>query len=105
MLREDQEAYVRLYWARQRKANKNAMEAARKWEARKAELVARAKASGWDLNSKKFRDLCAIDYELNDHMNTWSWWEREAKRCHDAIHTEITATKALYSTDLELTDA
>jgi hypothetical protein len=80
-----QRAYVTLYGARQRKANRAATIAANKWEIRKAYLTARAIATGWDLDGKTFRDFCKLDYGLNDAMDAWSWNEREAKRCADAI--------------------
>lgn len=91
-------AYIHLYYERKRKSDRQATEASNRWEARKAHLVQRAIASGWDLDGTKFRETCAADYALNDHFDKWSWHERESKRCLGVIESELMMEAMLQAT-------
>jgi hypothetical protein len=84
-MRPDQREYVEAMFARQRKCNADATEASNLWQQRSAWLDAYCDRNNYNENSK--RDKRKLDWALNDAYDKWSWNEREARRCHDAIQS------------------
>jgi hypothetical protein len=74
-----------------RKAHAEAQKASSSWKAQNDVFMNLARRMGWDrdpLNLAKIKDE---NLGLKDALNTWSFWEREAKRHADAIAMELNA--------------
>lgn len=77
-----------------RRANLKASQASEKWNRLNEAWNEMADANGWtdivDRNNRKSANL-----PLKNAMDTWSFWEREAKRIAASIEAEATAKKLL----------
>lgn len=83
-------AYLHEYHARQRENDEKATEASNRWLRRKAFLVAYMAQNPHLYGTEAAqREKMANDWALNDAMDSWSWHQREAARCHAAIESAI----------------
>lgn len=77
-----------------RRANLKASNASEEWNRLNAEWNQMADDSGWhdivDRNNRKSANL-----PLKAAMDTWSFWEREAKRISESILAELAARKLM----------
>lgn len=92
--KQKENQYIRLTWQLLRRANKNATEASRVWTVKDAEL------KQWFVNNNISDELQQFKIKkenlgLNDAFDTWSFWEREAKRLAAAIEAELSVRKLL----------
>lgn len=86
--------YVARYYERMRKANQKATEASNRWELRNAEINDLLDREGqFDIVQRA--KVKEANLGLRDAMDEWSFWEREAKRCHSVITGELAVRQLL----------